>query len=97
MQGELRDTWDRMSCRVTSMMVTPDSKRLIVAGMHDLPPPPNPRRTTSDAPSGEDTGEDAGGATIPVRRLVDGLVVGMFETRLLIYDLATKQLETWVH
>ena len=92
MQGELRDTWDRMSCRVTSMMVTPDSKRLVVAGMHDLPPPPNPL-----TPGGTPSGEDAGGAAAPVRRLVDGLVVGMFETRLLIYDLATKQLETWVH
>ncbi|CDO76439.1 hypothetical protein BN946_scf184781.g16 [Trametes cinnabarina] len=82
--GKLRDTWGRTPIRVTDLQVTPDFTRLVAVGMYDMMPPPDATGAAAGA-AGVGTGA-AGGAAAGV----GGRVA---ETRIIIYDLATKQPE----
>ncbi|KAH9928530.1 WD40 repeat-like protein [Epithele typhae] len=77
--GKLRNTWARAPIRVTDLMVTPDFTRLVAVGMYDSPSPTSANPADAAASAG-------GGATGPAKSGV--------ETRIITYDLATKQPET---
>ncbi|RPD66631.1 WD40 repeat-like protein [Lentinus tigrinus ALCF2SS1-7] len=81
--GKLRDQWGRTPIRVTDLMVTPDFTRLVAVGMYDAPclPGPNPQETGAAQGSGA-TASAAASAN-----------KSSSETRIIIYDLATKQPE----
>lgn len=82
--GKLRDTWNRTPIRVTDLQVSPDFTRLVAVGMYDAPSiPPGP----SVAQDGGGMGGVATGGTSAGR---------VSETRVVIYDLATKQPESCV-
>ncbi|OJT04343.1 WD repeat-containing protein 26 [Trametes pubescens] len=82
--GKLRDTWNRTPIRVTDLQVSPDFTRLVAVGMYDAPSiPPGPGVTQDGGGMG---GVAAGGASA-------GRVS---ETRIIIYDLATKQPESMI-
>ena len=68
---------------MTDLMVTPDFTRLVAAGMYDAPGP-NPQDSSTPPGSGP------GGGTATANK-------SSSETRIIIYDLATKQPETCVH
>jgi hypothetical protein len=75
-----------MSIRVTDLALTPDYTRLIAVGMHHLPPPPATAEQRSQA--GEVTPVGGNGASANAARHT--------ENRILIYDLATRQEESYV-
>ena len=87
----MRDSWGRTPIRVTDLMVTPDFTRLVAVGMYDTMHAP-PEAAAGAAAGGAGTGAAAGaggaGAGAGVRRVA--------ETRIIIYDLATKQPELYV-
>ncbi|KAI8982846.1 WD40 repeat-like protein [Trametes punicea] len=90
--GKLRDAWGRTPIRVTDLQVTPDFTRLVAVGMYDMmPPPPDPAAASAAGAAGAGPGPGpgaggtgAGGAVSPGR---------VAETRIITYDLATKQPE----
>lgn len=83
--GKQRDTWGTIAIRVIDLAITPDSSRLIAVGMHELPPSPvaEARAQSGDAPPAGGNGAAA-------------IITQNAENRILIYDLATKQLESCV-
>ncbi|KAL1944438.1 hypothetical protein VTO73DRAFT_2868 [Trametes versicolor] len=82
--GKPRDTWNRTPIRVTDLQVSPDFTRLIAVGMYDAP----------SIPPGPGVAQDGGG--------IGGVAAGgasagrVSETRIVIYDLATKQPESMI-
>ncbi|KAI0780438.1 WD40 repeat-like protein [Trametes elegans] len=82
--GKMRDTWGRTPIRVTDLMVTPDFTRLVAVGMYDVPSIPSAANAAQDAAAAGGAGAGAGSAA-------SGRVS---ETRIIIYDLATKQPES---
>ena len=78
----MRDGWGRTPIRVTDLMVTPDFTRLVAVGMYDVP-----SNVTGPNPQ-DSSGAGAGGAA--------GANKSTSETRIIIYDLATKQPEMCV-
>ncbi|KAL6301773.1 WD40 repeat-like protein [Sparassis latifolia] len=81
--GKQRDSWGQTPIRVTDLAVTPDFTRLIAVGMCDvLIPPTGPNVTPPE------DGTPPGGSGAPGGRTS--------ENRVIIYDLATKQPETYV-
>ena len=83
----MRDTWGRTPIRVTDLMVTPDFTRLVAVGMYDMPsiqPGSNPQESATPAGSGQ-----AQSTTANANKSTS-------ETRIIIYDLHTKQPETYV-
>ncbi|KAI0820195.1 WD40 repeat-like protein [Trametes gibbosa] len=85
--GKPRDTWQRTPIRVTDLMVSPNFTRLVAVGMYDVPSIPQP--AASSAVDGAAAGPAAGPG---------GAVSGGHpsETRIVIYDLATKQPESMI-
>nr|ANC28035.1 WD-repeat protein [Polyporus umbellatus] len=84
--GKLRDQWGRTPIRVTDLMVTPDFTRLVAVGMYDMPtPPPGSNPQESGAPPAG-PGATAGATANK----------SSSETRIIIYDLASKQPETYI-
>ena len=83
--GKLRDQWGRTPIRVTDLMVTPDFTRLVAVGMYDKPclPGPNPQEAGPAQGPGA-----AASATASANK-------SSSETRIIIYDLATKQPERY--
>ena len=83
----MRDGWGRTPIRVTDLMVTPDFARLVAVGMYDMPPS-QPGSTPQDGgtPAGSGQGQGAGASANKSQS----------ETRIIIYDLHTKQPETCV-
>ncbi|RDX46846.1 WD40 repeat-like protein [Lentinus brumalis] len=81
--GKLRDQWGRTPIRVTDLMVTPDFTRLVAVGMYDAPSLPglNPQESGTAQASGASAGAAASANK------------SSSETRIIIYDLATKQPE----
>ncbi len=84
--GKLRDQWGRTPIRVTDLMVTPDFTRLVAVGMYDAPSLPglNPQESGTAQASGASAGAAASANK------------SSSETRIIIYDLATKQPERYV-
>ena len=90
MDGKQRDTWGTTSIRVTDLAVTPDFTRLVAVGMHQLPPAPSVTVIDLNQQRGQ-TGEAATpptGGNQPQAKDT--------ENRMIIYDLATKQIESYV-
>ncbi|KAI0807887.1 WD40 repeat-like protein [Fomes fomentarius] len=84
--GKLRDTWHRIPIRVTDLMVTPDFTRLVAVGMYDVPSIPlgsNPQEAAG-APQASGPGANGGASANK----------SSSETRIMIYDLSTKQPES---
>ncbi|KAI0797559.1 WD40 repeat-like protein [Abortiporus biennis] len=81
-EGKIRDNWGRMPIRVTDLAITPDFTRLVAVGMSDPPPIPHPVNPTPT----EGASSQAATQTHPNSR--------PSENRILIYDLATKEIET---
>ncbi|GLB34733.1 putative WD40 repeat-like protein [Lyophyllum shimeji] len=79
--GNLREKWGATGIRVTDLAVTPDFTRLVTVGMHHLP-----IGSLSDALPGRDAsaGEAAAAGAAAAKAS---------ENRMIIYDLATKQVE----
>ncbi|KAI0748620.1 WD40 repeat-like protein [Daedaleopsis nitida] len=83
--GKLRDSWGRTPIRVTDLVVTPDFTRLVAVGMYDLPSiPPGAIPQDSGAQSGAGPGANGGANANKTTA----------ETRIIIYDLTTKQPES---
>ncbi len=83
----MRDTWGRTPIRVTDLMVTPDFTRLVAVGMYDMPPvQPGSNPPDGGTPPGSGQGQGAGASANK----------SLSETRIIIYDLHTKQPETCV-
>ncbi|KAI0636404.1 WD40 repeat-like protein [Trametes polyzona] len=80
--GKPRDTWQRTPIRVTDLMVSPDFTRLVAVGMYDVPSIPPAAGVGAGA---QDAGAGGAGASARVS-----------ETRIIIYDLATKQPESMI-
>lgn len=82
--GNLREKWGATGIRVTDLAVTPDFARLVTVGIHHLP------IGAADLPSGREAQSgDAAAAGAAAARAS--------ENRMIIYDLATKQIESCVH
>ena len=79
--GKQRDSWGRTPIRVTDLAITPDFTKLVAVGMYDIPTPPPP------APSVTSDGANPGGAATAI-------ATPPRESRLAVWDLSTKQLET---
>ncbi|KAI0341652.1 WD40 repeat-like protein [Trametopsis cervina] len=79
--GKQRDSWGRTPIRVTDLAITPDFTRLVAVGMYDVPAPPPPTPSTG----GEAVSAAATAAANQPK-----------EFRLAVWDLATKQLESFV-
>jgi hypothetical protein len=88
--GKQRDTWGVIAIRVTDLAVTPDYTRLIAVGMQPLPPPPSSSIASEQRSQSGDASPASGngGTTISTAR--------NSENRILVYDLATKQIESYV-
>ncbi|KAI9061512.1 WD40 repeat-like protein [Trametes sanguinea] len=82
--GKHRDSWARTPIRVTDLQVTPDFTRLVAVGMYDMMPPP---------PDAAGAGAGAAGAGAGGAGAAGGAGGRVAETRIIIYDLATKQPE----
>ncbi|EJF66274.1 WD40 repeat-like protein [Dichomitus squalens LYAD-421 SS1] len=85
--GKMRDKWERTPIRVTDLIVTPDFTRLVAVGMYDMPsiqPGSNPQESVTPAGSGQ-----AQNAAANANK-------SSSETRIIIYDLHTKQAETYI-
>ncbi|KAI0934659.1 hypothetical protein AcV5_006428 [Taiwanofungus camphoratus] len=76
--GKQCDTWGQTPIRVTDLVITPDSTRLVAVGMYDVPGTPSPTPPEGGTPPG---------AAAAARSS---------ETRVIVYDLATKQPETMI-
>ncbi|OCH88195.1 WD40 repeat-like protein [Obba rivulosa] len=81
--GTRRDSWGRTPIRVTDLVVTPDFTRLVAVGMYD----------GVSAPHGSD-GSPPDSATPPTGAAAPAGGVRPSENRIIVYDLATKQVET---
>ncbi|EIN07189.1 WD40 repeat-like protein [Punctularia strigosozonata HHB-11173 SS5] len=77
--GKQRDNWGTTAIRVTDLAVTPDLTRVVAVGMYHVPTVPNP-----GPHNGADSGTGAAAGTPGVSQR---------ETRMIVYDLATKQPE----
>ncbi|OAX42006.1 WD40 repeat-like protein [Rhizopogon vinicolor AM-OR11-026] len=90
MDGELRESWNDISIRVTDAAVTPDMTRLVAVGMGYIPPPTSGSlsrghvRESSPPP----VASNGNGNTIAPRSS---------ENRMIVYDLKTRQVELSVH
>ena len=85
----MRDTWERTSIRVTDLMVTPDFTRLVAVGMYDSP--------AATAANPQDAAAPQGGAgAVPGANTGASANKSSSETRIIIYDLSTKQPESCV-
>ena len=89
--GKQRDTWGRSPIRVTDLAVTPDFTKLVAIGMYDSLTPP---AGNGPAPAEASTG---GTATPPTGASAPANGNRLSENRIIVYDLVTKQLETYVH
>jgi WD repeat-containing protein 26 len=79
--GKQRDTWGTTAIRVTDLAVTPDLTRVVAVGMYHQPvPPANPHNGPDPG-----TGAASGFSGAPQR-----------QTRMIVYDMATKQPEAYV-
>ncbi|PSR81506.1 hypothetical protein PHLCEN_2v6364 [Hermanssonia centrifuga] len=81
--GKQRDTWGRTPIRVTDLAITPDFTKLVAVGMYDLPSP----IPQSNAPSAEGVTPPAASGAAHANNSPPT------EFRMIVYDLATKQLE----
>ncbi|KAF8077731.1 WD40 repeat-like protein [Lyophyllum atratum] len=80
--GNLREKWGTTGIRITDLAVTPDFARLVTVGMHHLP-----ISAVGDGIAGRDaTPGDAAAAGAAAAKAS--------ENRMIIYDLATKQVES---
>ena len=80
-------------------MVTPDFTRLVAVGMYDVPPDASqsqPRDGSTPAGGGGGTGAGGGGPGAAGASGTSGADKSSSETRIMIYDLATKLPETCV-
>ncbi len=84
--GKQRDTWGRTPIRVTDLAITPDFTKLVAVGMYDLPSP----IPQSNAPSAEGVTPPAASGAAHANNSPPT------EFRMIVYDLATKQLEAYV-
>ena len=85
----MRYTWERTSIRVTDLMVTPDFTRLVAVGMYDSP--------AATAANPQDAAAPQGGAgAVPGANTGASANKSSSETRIIIYDLSTKQPESCV-
>ncbi|KAI0371689.1 WD40 repeat-like protein [Pilatotrama ljubarskyi] len=91
--GKMRDTWARTPIRVTDLMVTPDFTRLVAVGMYDVPSIPQGPAASQDAGGTSGAGAGAGTGAGAAGGASGGRVS---ETRIIIYDLATKQPESTI-
>ncbi|KAI0685665.1 WD40 repeat-like protein [Cytidiella melzeri] len=82
--GKQRDSWGRTPIRVTDLAITPDFTKLVAVGMYDVPTPPPP--APSAASEGTNTAAAAAAAAANQPK----------EFRLVVWDLSTKQLESFV-
>ncbi|KAI0086137.1 WD40 repeat-like protein [Irpex rosettiformis] len=80
--GKQRDSWGRTPIRVTDLAITPDFTKLVAVGMYDVPTPPPPTPTATG--DGANAGSAAPAIASPPK-----------EFRLAVWDLSTKQLETF--
>ncbi|KAG5654117.1 hypothetical protein H0H81_007169 [Sphagnurus paluster] len=80
--GNLRDKWAATSIRVTDLAITPDFARLVTVGMHQLPV------SIESLPGRDVQSGDAAAAGAAASRAS--------ENRMIIYDLATKQVESTI-
>ena len=84
----MRNGWGRMPLQITGLMVTPDSARLVAAGLYDMlfgqlgSIPQDCGAPAGGGPEGQGTGASANKS--------------QSETRIIIYDLNTGQPETCV-
>ncbi|KAI0332631.1 WD40 repeat-like protein [Cubamyces sp. BRFM 1775] len=86
--GKMRDSWGRTPIRVTDLMVTPDFTRLVAVGMYDtMHAPPEAAAVAAAGGTGAGAAAGAGGAGAGAG------IPRVAETRIIIYDLATKQPE----
>ena len=77
---------------MTDLAITPDFSKLVAIGMYDMPltlPPAGGVTAVSDGASG-------GTATPPTGSNAPAAANRPAENRIIVYDLLTKQLETYV-
>jgi hypothetical protein len=85
--GQVKESWGTTAIRVTDLAITPDFTRLVTIGMHHQSPtePNAPPRPPGDHAAYGNTGSGAGSSS-PRNS----------NNRLIVYDVATKQVLTYV-
>jgi hypothetical protein len=91
--GEVRDTWPTTAIRITDLAVTPDLSRLVAVGMQDLPPV----LAVSDLNPPRDHNGEAASTPVPSGSPPSANGARGSENRMIIYDLATKETQSYVH
>jgi hypothetical protein len=89
MEGELRESWNDISIRVTDAAVTPDVKRLVAVGMGFIPP------TNSGSLSRGDVRESSPPPSVASNGNGTPLAPRSPENRMIVYDLKTRQVELY--
>ncbi|KAG5643231.1 hypothetical protein DXG03_001315 [Asterophora parasitica] len=79
--GNLRDRWAATDIRITDLAVTPDFMRVVTVGIHHIPVNVAETGSGRDAQSGDAAAAGAAAARAS-------------ENRLVVYDLATRQIES---
>lgn len=92
-EGKMRDTWPITAIRVTDLAVTPDLSRLVAVGMQHLQPVP----AVIDLSPPRDHNGDAAPTPAPVGSSLSASGARASEHRMIIYDLATKETQSYVH
>ena len=80
---------------MTDLAITPDFTKLVAIGMYDSVSPPPPVGNGA-AGAGEGAGAGVGTATPPTGPTAPANGNRPTENRIIVYDLVTKQLETYV-
>ncbi|KAI0071759.1 WD40 repeat-like protein, partial [Panus rudis PR-1116 ss-1] len=95
--GKPRNDWGRTPIRVTDLAITPDYTRLVAVGMYNVPSTPsNPPPPPSDGATGTGSGSGSG-ANATAGAATHGSGSSGSETRVIVYQLATKQIEASLH
>jgi len=87
MDGELRESWNAISIRVTDAAVTPDMRRLVAVGMDYIPPP------NSGLLSRSHIRESSPPPPVVSNGNSNPTVARSSENRMIVYDLKTRQVE----
>jgi WD repeat-containing protein 26 len=93
--GRQVDTWGNTPIRVTDLAVSPDLSRLVVVGMHNQPPQP-PVNELGHQRDHHHGGETATPPPVPPANATPTNGEAVSEYRMIIYDLGTKQVESYV-
>lgn len=96
-EGNQRDSWGMAPIRVTGLDISPNMTRVVAVGIIHLPPTPRPPTSSGTSPAPGVRGDAASQSSqssqsqshVPAH-------AAKAENRMIVYDLATKQMLAWV-